>query len=442
MKIQADALLELGNHLGDAGRSAEALLASQETITLYRELVAKQPAAPHRASLALALNNLCVCLGKLGHAQESLPVVQEAVLLYRALSAEQGMIQYAPLALALQNLSGQLISLGRAPEALPSAQESVDLRRILAAEQPAAHNEHLARVLMNLSMCLAAVDQLQEALMVIQEAVELYRALIVEQPVEQRMGQPTEHSAGLAGALLNLSNYLPGLGRANEALPAIEEAVKLRRTLVAEQLAQGNVKVTAACNQELAKALNNLSLLLSQFDRHQEALETAEKAVELYRDVVYECPGPYQADLANALGHISRRLSKLGQCKEALGAVGEAVDLYRDLAAKNPVMHRGTLARFLEQFSRQLLHFGRLEEASSALLEAIEIFRDLATEQPEKFKPPLLVSLCTLAKVLNESGLEECSEVEWEAITMREAWEGELPHELVHLEAPSSRHHD
>ena len=65
-------------------------------------------------------------------------------------------------------------------------------------------------------------------------------------------------------SLNNLSNCLSELGRREDALKAIEEAVQLRRRLAADR--------PAAFTPDLATSLNNLSGCLSELGHREDAL--------------------------------------------------------------------------------------------------------------------------------------------------------------------------
>ena len=63
------------------------------------------------------------------------------------------------------------------------------------------------------------------------------------------------------------------LGRREEALSAIEQAVELRRSLASER--------PAIFNPELAVSLNNLSRCLSDMGRREDALAATNQAAQL-----------------------------------------------------------------------------------------------------------------------------------------------------------------
>ena len=177
-----------------------------------------------------------------------------------------------------------------------------------------------------------------------------------------------------AMSLNNQSDRLADLGRREEALAAIEEAVTIRRELAAAR--------PDAFLPDLAMSLNNQSSRLSELGRREDALAAIEEAVTIRRELaarparrvparprhVAEQPvappggagaaggGPgrdrggrhhlpragrarpdaFLPDLATSLNNQSNRLSELGRREEALAAIEEAVTIRRELAAAQP----------------------------------------------------------------------------------------------------------
>ena len=82
----AGSLNNLSNRLGDLGRREEALAASQEAVTIRRELAAARPDA-FAPDLAGSLTNLAVDLADLGRREDALAAIQEAVTIRRELAA-------------------------------------------------------------------------------------------------------------------------------------------------------------------------------------------------------------------------------------------------------------------------------------------------------------------------------------------------------------------
>ncbi|MFF9349469.1 tetratricopeptide repeat protein, partial [Streptomyces sp. NPDC014734] len=173
---------------------------------------------------------------------------------------------------------------------------------------------------------------------------------------------PDAHLADLASALNTLSNRLGDVGRRQEGLKAIEEAVRLYRELVKTN--------PDAHLPDLASALNNLSNRLGDVGRRQEGLKAIEEAVRLYRELAEANPDAHLADLASALNTLSIRLGDVGRRQEGLKAIEEAVRLYRELAEANPDAHLADLASALNNLAIDLGDAGRREKGQDAIGQA------------------------------------------------------------------------
>ncbi len=168
-----------------------------------------------------------------------------------------------------------------------------DLGRILALAVEHSGSHALARRIVGLlpdrSLALAEL-----ATVAIQVAVQdAARQLLQAQTARQ---DPTPLRADHAGLLNDLAIRLGDLGRHEEALAAIEEAVELRRALAAAR--------PDAYLPDLATSLNNLANLLGTLGRHEEALAAIEEAVELRRALAAARPDAYLPDLATSLNNL------------------------------------------------------------------------------------------------------------------------------------------
>jgi tetratricopeptide (TPR) repeat protein len=198
--------------------------------------------------------------------------------------------------------------------------------------------------------------------------------------------------------LNNLGIRLSELGRREQALPATEEAVTIRR-----RLAQAN---PAAHLPNLAGSLNNLGIRLSELGRREQALPATEEAVTIRRRLAQANPAAYLPDLAIALNNLGNRLSELGRREQALPATDEALTLYRQLAQANPAAHLPNLAGSLNNLGIRLSELGRREQALPPTEEAITIYRQLAQANPATHLPNLAGSLNNLGNRLSELGRE------------------------------------
>ncbi|HLH68398.1 MAG TPA: tetratricopeptide repeat protein [Candidatus Dormibacteraeota bacterium] len=261
----------------------------------------------------------------------------------------------------------------------------------------------LARSLNNLSNRLGELGRREEALEAVQEAVRLYRPLAEQRPEALR--------PDLAGFLNNLSIRLSELGQREEALQASQEAVELYRPLVERR--------PDAFRPHLARFLNNLSLRLAELGRPEEALQAIQEAVELRRSLAERHPDAFRPDLALSLNNLSIRLGELGRREEALRAIQEAVELRRPLAEQHPDAFRPDLALSLNNLSIRLAELGRREEALQASQEAVELYRPLAEQRPDAFRPYLAGSLNNLSIRLAELGRrEEALQASQEAVEL------------------------
>ncbi|MFH8692672.1 tetratricopeptide repeat protein [Streptomyces anulatus] len=263
--------------------------------------------------------------------------------------------------------------------------------RALARANPDAHLPDLAAALNSLSIRLGEVGRREEGLAAVQEAVGHYRALT--------KANPDAHLPNLASALHNLSVHLGGVGRHEEGLAAVQEAVEIRRAL-----AEANPD---AHLPDLARSLHNLSIRLSGVGQRGEALAAVQEAVEIRRALARANPDAHLPDLASALNSLSIRLGEVGRREEGLAAVQEAVGHYRALTKANPDAHLPNLASALNNLSNRLSGVGQRGEALAAVQEAVEIRRALARANPDAHLPDLTSALNNLSVDLGEVGRRE-----------------------------------
>ena len=245
--------------------------------------------------------------------------------------------------------------------------------------------------LVNLGTWLADLGRPEEALAAMEEAVTAYRDLA--------RARPDAFLPDLAMALNNQSVRLADLGRREDALAAIEEAVTAYRDLARER--------PDAFLPDLATSLNNQSLWLAGLGRREDALAAIEEAVTAYRDLARERPDAFLPDLAMALNNQSVRLAGLGRREDALAVIEEAVTAYRDLARERPDAFLPDLATSLNNQSVRLADLGRREDALAAIEEAVTAYRDLARERPDAFLPDLAMALNNQSVRLADLGRRE-----------------------------------
>ncbi|WP_327259810.1 tetratricopeptide repeat protein [Streptomyces sp. NBC_01240] len=386
----AMSLNNLSIRLGEVGRREEGLAASQEAVRVRRTLAEASPDA-YLPDLAMSLNNLSIRLGEAGRREEGLAAIQEATGHYRTL-AEASPDAYLPdLAMSLNNLSVRLGEVGRREEGLAAIQEATGHYRTLAEASPDAYLPDLAMSLNNLSVQLGEVGRREEGLAAIQEATGHYRTLAET--------NPDAYLPNLAASLNNLAVRLGEVGRREEGLAAIQEAVHVRRTL-----AETNPD---AYLPDLATSLNNLSIRLGEAGRREEGLAAIQEATGHYRTLAESSPDAYLPDLAMSLNNLSVRLGEVGRREEGLAAIQEAVRIRRTLAETNPDAYLPDLATSLNNLSVDLGEAGRREEGLAAIQEATGHYRTLAEASPDAYLPDLAMSLNNLSVQLGEAGRRE-----------------------------------
>ena len=100
-------------------------------------------------------------------------------------------------------------------------------------------------------------------------------------------------------SLNNLSNRLAGLGRREEALAAIGEAVTVYRQLAAAPARRVHPRPRHVAEQPVGARLAELG-------RREEALAAIDEAVTAYRQLAAARPDAFTPDLAMSLNNLSR----------------------------------------------------------------------------------------------------------------------------------------
>ncbi|MFJ4204862.1 tetratricopeptide repeat protein [Streptomyces sviceus] len=266
----------------------------------------------------------------------------------------------------------------------------VEHHRAQAATDP-QHLPDLASSLNNLAVRLGDLGRHEDGLAAIEEAVAAYRTL--------GKGRSDAFLPDLALSLNNLAIRLAGLGRREDALTAAEEGVNIRRTL-----AKANPD---ALLPDLARSLNNLAVLLGDLGRHEDGLAAIEEAVAAHRTLTEGRSDAFLPDLAMSLNNLASRLAGLGRREDALTAVEEAVAAYRTLAKTRPDAFLPDLATSLNNLAGRLAGLGRREDALTAVEEGVAIYRALAEGRSDAFHPDLAMSLDNLAGRLGDLGQHE-----------------------------------
>ncbi|MGH3774215.1 MAG: tetratricopeptide repeat protein, partial [Pseudonocardiaceae bacterium] len=136
--------------------------------------------------------------------------------------------------------------------------------------------------------------------------------------------------------------------------------------------------------------------------RREEALAATTDAVEIYRRLAEVNPAAFEPDLAMALNNLGIWLSNLGRREEALAATTDAVEIRRRLAEVNPAAFEPDLARGLWSFASVRVA-GQIElpQALTAAEESVTRYEGLVQQLPQVFTDDLYGALAILADVLD-----------------------------------------
>ncbi|MEE1942660.1 tetratricopeptide repeat protein [Streptomyces sp. TRM 70361] len=226
-------------------------------------------------------------------------------------------------------------------------------------------------------------------------AVDVATQAEVPRPLIEALHQITDDPRTPLHELEDLVDRLPDAGHTLALF-----AFHLTRLVISHY--RVHVYDSAYLSPDFAMRLNNLSNRLGELGRREEALEAITEAVQTYRELTQEEPDTFLPDLATSLNNLSNRLGELGRREEALEAITEAVQTYRELTREQPDTFLPRLATSLNNLSVDLGELGRQGEALTAITEAVGIRRTLARKRPRVHQSELDRSLHVLAWLRGE----------------------------------------
>ncbi|MEV6639380.1 tetratricopeptide repeat protein [Amycolatopsis sp. NPDC051371] len=224
-------------------------------------------------------------------------------------------------------------------------------------------------------------------------------AAIVGRDRQALIDHPSRRRPALAASLIHLAGRLGDLGRYEDGLTAIGEAVEILRRYAKRWRLDAFIHLA-----ELATSLNLRSVLLGELGRHEESLAAIEEAVKILRWLGKQRPDAYLRDLAASLTVLAYRLGDLGQQEGGLTAIGEAVEILRRLAWQRPDIYLPYLVSSLNIRGNLLGELGRYEEGLAAIEEAVDANRRLAEQGPDAYLLDLTTSLLNYGLRLGDLG--------------------------------------
>ncbi|MFI6226151.1 hypothetical protein ACIBCR_02390 [Micromonospora echinospora] len=374
-ELLAAALVNLGFRLTGVGRDGDALAATRESVAILRAL--PQVGRDRGSQLGVALNNLAVDLNHTGQSDDAFTVIEEAVRILEPLAADSSADHRARYAMALGTRGATLLNLNRPHDALSPLTESAKLYRNLTGTSPDTYAPDLAKALHDVGDAQVAVQDWTAAEESVAEAFQIRR----------RLAEVNADAYGLdfASSAVLAARIRIATGRPVEAAALLAESSEPHERLLAlpdqepRQLGDVPHGVRSRASR-LASFLLTYSEVLTDLERHEDALAASRRAVDVCRKLVADAGNAYRGELIVALNSLAVDLTRLGQREAGRATVAEAVTLAREVAVGGPPTARFNLAMVLHGSAIGLMQADTLPEALGTLDEAIAIWTELAAD--------------------------------------------------------------
>ena len=264
---------------------------------------------------------------------------------------------------------------GRVPGVMVTEAAALWLRELYPPENDgvlgALRPDRLAEL--HVSRELTASPDLAEACLTGLHADQARRALIL---LARAAAEHETVRTLLESSLARFPDVIADLAAPREVMIAVADAIPYPSLALAPAHASISSRILetyAPRTVERALWLNNLAVVLGDLGRREEALAAIEEAVTAHRELARARLDAFLPDLARSLNNQSLRLSDLGRREEALAAIEEAVTAYRELARARPAVFAGRYASSLKIQAMILSVLGRSAEAQAARDEAAAI---------------------------------------------------------------------
>ena len=287
---------------------------------------------------------------------------------------------------ALVELARRHSQLGNDVEFLRLSTAAVEKYRQLADGEPQLHMEPFISSVVSHVHALSKNGLPDAALETSVEAVKLCRKLQDEKGGFLGL---------LSGALVNHASALQHLGRIDEALAAVGEAVSNYREVLV-------IQDRYLFLNDFAAALRDQSSHEFSSGRFPAALQSADESLRLYIELARRNPDAYQSWLADAM---CNRARKFCQCfpdsttEETVRPFEDAVSMCRRLVLRNRNRFLPDLARVLLNFAMAISDVqGKEKLALDAMEEVSGFYIELAQRNPQEYLARLAACQCLMAQ--------------------------------------------
>jgi serine/threonine protein kinase/tetratricopeptide (TPR) repeat protein len=373
----AEALVEVGAALGNLGSTLGKLGKPREARELLEQAVRRFEAAERetpghakaREGLSYQWKNLGLILASLGARQEAEAAFEECLQVRAKLVGDHpGASEHTNLLADIRFTRGVYYQLtGRSLEAEREYREGLMERERLAADYPAvpAYHRDLGALLNNLAMMVLDRGELGEARAFVERAVKEQEEAIRLSPVIEAARE------NLCNHLGTLADIARDLGDAAAAEQAYRQLIAVRQKLVDERPGDRRLKETISHDWDA------LGLLLRKANRDGEAKVALEEALRICETLIAE--GLRTAALLSHAGSMKSTLGYLandeGKPAVARALLRDGIDLHLAAVRTNPGDRdaRKNLERDLAEYSGVLeatgdaVSLARLGEEIAAL---------------------------------------------------------------------------
>ncbi|MFD6533522.1 type VII secretion system-associated protein [Streptomyces sp. NPDC060184] len=219
---------------------------------------------------------------------------------------------------------------------------------------------------------------------------------------------------------------------------------------LAERLAPHRLS-EAGTTAERARIHRALGQRLDQANRAEKAVPAIAEAVRLYRELAASNPQTFEADFAESSFELAMALvfaslepwarephehlaADTAQLDQAAAAFRDAIGTFRRLAAENPAEYQERLVVAVSVAPFLMPRLGPSDLAMTTALEAIDMVRHLADERPDAWAHQLPYVLATSAVTLTGARPEQARDLADEAVALARRMAHDDPEtQLEHL---------
>jgi tetratricopeptide (TPR) repeat protein len=334
-----------------------------------------------REEHAWAHYQLALVWGEVGEIEKALSSYKQAQTIYAGLSADHSSepIYKVQLAEGYNNEAVLLLAENRLDEAEKALRRASDIREKLVAAFPEnpAHLSSLGGTLHNLSNLERKRGNLEAVRRLLLQAIEHHQAAV---EADKNNDKPhATYREFLANSYGNLSVVLRELGKWDEAEAAQQKVESVYKDLIA----------TVGAPQHragLAKSYNNRGNLRMGRGQFVEAGEAYREALKIEEKLAADYPSvpDYRRGLAGSYHNLAGVLWNLRKFPEAEPAVRRALDLRQQLANAFPVVpdYRGDLAESHDLLGLLLAEQEKMGEAEAEYRKALNLREQLGKAYP------------------------------------------------------------